>query len=124
LRISITVFILWPENPLAALGVSGGDPVSQYAAFMTNMADVQVDYEHISGLVRAMRGTLEESKDKQLFDYLVTLTLDTYKYRIPDADKKTPLRRAFARRFQKVREIEGLHRQMLACRQRADEVMS
>jgi hypothetical protein len=86
--------------------------------------DVQVDYKYIAELVRSMRGTREESKSERLFDYLVTLTLDTCKYRIPDADKKTPIRRAFARRFQKVREIDGLYRQMLSCRQRTDEVIA
>jgi hypothetical protein len=98
------------ENPVNA---SGGteDPLSQYSQFIQNAANLVNDYKHIPGCVRSMRETRKESQ--QLFDYLVTLTLDIFKYRIPNAEKKMPLRRFFARLFQRVREIDGLYRQML-----------
>lgn len=100
------------EDPAAALNLKGGDMMSLYEGFMKGMAGVLKAYKFAADLVRSIRETRKQNA--HIFEFLQTHFLDTFKYRIPNADAKSGLRRAIERRFRKVDEISGLYNQMAA----------
>ena len=71
------------------------------------MADVMGDYKCAPQLVRSMREIRNENP--QLFKYVQTHLLDSFKNRIANADNKSGMRRALERRFRKVDEIPRLY---------------
>ena len=77
-----------------------------YKNYMETFSSSVASFKFTKELVNSARQTREENA--QVFQYLVTLTLDELKYRITDADKKTPLRRSLERRFKHVDEIPNL----------------
>src|SRR5262249_51972244 len=58
-------------------------------------------------LVIALREVRSEAP--HLFDYVRVYTLDTLKYHIPDADRKSPIRRLIERQFRNPKEFYGLY---------------
>jgi hypothetical protein len=81
---------------------------------MKGMGDVIAEYQHAAGLVQSMRDVRKQ--EPWLFDFLQTVTLDSWKYRIPKAEAKSAFRRAVERRFRKVDEIPGLYEKILTLR--------
>ncbi|MGF6478044.1 hypothetical protein [Paraburkholderia sp. JPY419] len=58
--------------------------------------------------LRQMREAAFNMAAKAVYNYCLTVTLDTYKYGIENSDKKTPVRRALERKFKTPREIPNL----------------
>jgi hypothetical protein len=85
---------------------------SVYEGFRRGMADVMSDYKFAPQLVRSMRKI--RSENPQLFEYVQTHFLDSFKYRIANADNKSGMRRAVERRFRKVDEIPALYQRMFS----------
>ena len=98
------------RDPSQILGYNNSDPMSAYMGFMKGSADVLADFEHASDMIKGMRDTRKQ--DQNIYEYLVTLTLDLFKYRIPNAHQKTPIRRAIERKFKIPKEIDGLYERM------------
>lgn len=74
------------------------------------MGNVLSDYKIAPKLAEAMRGA--RNQNAMIFEYLQQHFVDTFKYRIPDADNKSPIRRGLERPFRKVEEISDLYKQM------------
>ena len=65
--------------------------------------------EILPKIISDIRGVRTDSnQEKAIYDYMVELTLDIFKYNIKNANKKTPLRRRIERKFVKVDEIPNL----------------
>lgn len=69
-------------------------------------AETLAAFEHAQAVVQSLRQLRLEDPD--LFSHAVTTVLDTIKYNIDDVESKTPIRRAFERKFKKVYEVPQL----------------
>ena len=66
----------------------------------------EIDIDAIQKIIKNMRILRETNPD--LYDYSVDFFLDLFKYRIPEANKKSAFRRRIERKLKKVEEIENL----------------
>lgn len=107
------------QDPSKVLGYDNSDAMSTFKGFTEGLAEVQAAFRTAKGMVRALREVRNERSD--LYEYLVVLTLDFLKYRIPDADQMTPVRRAIERKLRKPpSEIDGLYDHMELWRRREE----
>lgn len=98
------------SDPSQILGYDNTDLMSTYMGFMKGTGAVLADCEFASNSIKTMRQIRKE--DHNVYKYLVTLTLDVLKYKIPNADQKSPLRRAIERKFKTPNEVDGLYGHM------------
>jgi hypothetical protein len=98
-------------DPGSALGVRRDrDFPSDFRNVLGTLGYALAAYQAMEGMIRSLREA--RTQNAAIGDYLVRHMLDTFKYRIPNADKKTPIRRAIERQFRTVDEIAGLYKQM------------
>jgi len=92
---------------------TSGDVIDDFKTNSMDMINRTSDLKSIGDMIKSLRQTREEAKSNDLdavYDYLVTLMLDIYKYRIENAHKKTPIRRSIERKFKKPeKEIPNLY---------------
>ena len=98
------------RDPSKVLGYENSDFMSTYKGFMQGSTFALADFQCAKGMIEGMRETRKHNPD--IYDYMVVLTLDVFKYRIPNAQDKTPIRRAIERKFKKPNEIAGLYERM------------
>jgi hypothetical protein len=97
-------------NPTDALGVPRGqDMASTYRNVMGSTGRAVSEYQFIAGMISSLRQT--RAQNAAIGEYLVRHAIDQLKYRIPNANKKTPIRRAIERQFRSVDEVAGLYGQ-------------
>ncbi len=85
-------------------------PCDAFKYFSKFNAETLASFEFAKNFVQSVRGI--KKKKPELFSYMTTLTLDILKYKIDNADSKTPIRRAIERRFKTPREIPDLLERM------------
>lgn len=98
------------RDPSKVLGYENSDFISTYKGLMQGSTFALADFQCAKGMIEGMRETRKHNPD--IYDYMVVLTLDVFKYRIPNAQDKTPIRRAIERKFKKPNEIAGLYERM------------
>jgi hypothetical protein len=102
-------------NPGDALGVRPGkDMPSNFYNLSVGMGRVMSEYNFIALIVESIRETRAQSPS--IGDFLITHALDTFKYHIKNADKKSLIRRSIERPFCKVDEMAGLYDRMVQVR--------
>lgn len=70
-------------------------------------------YKFAGDFIKNIRNTRVNHPDSpEIYDYMVQLTLDTFKYRIENANKKSPIRRSLERMFKTPKERAGLYARM------------
>jgi hypothetical protein len=74
---------------------------------------IMAQQEYVDDMVSAVR---RAQHDPELRERMTLLTLDTLKFRIANAAKKSAVRRSLERRLARTREISGLYERMLALR--------
>jgi hypothetical protein len=90
------------------------DAGSAYMKFVKDRAFYIASIEELPGIVQSIReARLESIRDggqvsKIIYDDLVNVTVDIFKYRIDNAYNKFPLRRMLERKLKKVDEIQNL----------------
>ena len=108
--------IYFRSNPSTMMIGSSGDALTDFETHSIDMINRKVDLEFIGDMIKSLRKVREEAASNDLdavYDYLVTLTLDIYKYRIERAEKKTPIRRSIERKFKKPQqEIPNLYKKL------------
>jgi hypothetical protein len=98
-------------NPAGALNVEPGrDMISDYRKVMGAMGETLAQYKTIEKIISEVRAAWR--RDPSTGYFLTNLTLDLFKYRIPNAEKKMLIRRAIERPFRRVDEIAGLYKEM------------
>jgi hypothetical protein len=98
-------------NPGDALGIKPSkDMRSDFANLYVAMGTVMNDYKFIAKIIGSLREV--KAQNPRLGDYLITHTLDEYKYHIKNASKKSLIRRSIERPFCKVDEITRLYDRM------------
>lgn len=87
----------------------GDDFMGGMESFISEYAQVRSDFESINEPILALRDINKDTQPR-LYAYSVELLLDIYKYNIPNAHKKIPIRRSIERIFKKkgVNEIPDL----------------
>jgi hypothetical protein len=98
------------SDPAAALNLNGHDAPSLFNNFVEGVWRVTGEYEAAAPLVRSIREV--QRQEPQLFDYLQTHFLDTFKYRIANVNDKSEISRASERPFCNVDEIPNLYEQL------------
>ena len=105
--------IYYKANPSTLVLETSGDVIDDFKTNSMDMINRTSDLKSIGDMIKSLRQTREEAKSNDLdavYDYLVTLMLDIYKYRIENAHKKTPIRRSIERKFKKPeKEIPNLY---------------
>jgi hypothetical protein len=81
---------------------------SDTSAYFEETVHVKTHYEIAKGVIQNLRRVKDEDGD-ELFVFGVKVTQDIFKYRIPDAQNKTVIRRAIERKFSKPVEIPNLY---------------
>ena len=90
------------------------DMSSQYRSYMGLGSRALAEFSAIDGVIASLRKA--KGENYIIGNYLVQLTLDIFKYRIPNAEKKSAIRRSIERRFRKVNEVAGLYQRMASLR--------
>ena len=98
------------DNLALALGMAPPTTQSAHGDLMTEVGVIMAQQEYIDEMVQRMR--LARDKDAKAAEYLRVLALDTFKYRIANAMKKSAIRRAVERRLMRANEIAGLYERM------------
>ena len=93
------------SNLALALGTAEGDGLT------AEIGVIMAQQEYIDEMIQAVRRAAHDSK---VTERMKLFTLDTVKYRIANASKKSNLRRAIERRVAAVNEIAGLYERMRA----------
>jgi len=83
------------------------DWVSGFENFIDEYAIVKSDIESIKESIVALR-EIDRDAEPNLYSYTVEFLLDCYKYNIPQAYEKSPIRRKIERKFKKPDEIPNL----------------
>ena len=91
------------SNLALALGTAEGDGLT------AEIGVIMAQQEYIDEMIQAVRRAAHDSK---VTERMKLFTLDTVKYRIANASKKSTLRRAIERRVAAVKEIAGLYERM------------
>ena len=91
------------SNLALALGTAEGDGLT------AEIGVIMAQQEYIDEMIQAVRRAAHDSK---VTERMKLFTLDTVKYRIANASKKSTLRRAIERRVVAVKEIAGLYERM------------
>lgn len=99
------------NDPNLLFGSDKLDTVSTYKKHYKDTMNIFNDHRYAKEFIKSMRETRKQDED--IYRYLETFTLDNLKYRIPDAEEKTGIRRAFERIFRKPKEIPGLYKKMV-----------
>src|SRR5262249_61087098 len=76
------------------------DMSSQFRSYMGLGSRALAEFSAIDGVIASLRKA--KGENYIIGNYLVQLTLDIFKYRIPNAEKKSAIRRSIERRFRKV----------------------
>ncbi len=89
--------------------INSKDFLEGYIKYVENQSNDMSYMEILPKIISDIRGVRTASnQEKAIYDYMVELTLDIFKYNIKNADKKTPIRRRIERKFIKVDEIPNL----------------
>jgi len=91
------------SNLALALGTPEGDDLT------AEIGVIVAQQEYVDEMIKALR---RARHDPAVAKRMKLLTLDTLKYRIANASKKSAIRRAVERRLASVREIAGLYERM------------
>jgi len=86
-----------------------GDLERGLAHFIDDYARIESDLKSAPKFINGLRA-IDKSKEPKLYRYTVDFILDCLKYNIPNATKKTAIRRKIERKFRKkyVKEIPNL----------------
>lgn len=90
--------------------ISTRDAFMNYTAFSAQTIAAFETAKSMIDPIRAARKSQPERKE--IFDYMVQVALDSFKYDIDNAHEKTPFRRAIERKFKKPNEIPELYNKM------------
>ncbi len=82
------------------------DMLDAFENYIKFQAQALSTFKHSKNIVQSIRKVGQ--KAPELFAYLITETLDEWKYNIENTGSKTPIRRAIERKFKKVYEIPNL----------------
>lgn len=108
--------IYYRSNPSTLMSESSGDALTDFKMHSMNMINRLSDTKYIGDMIKSLREVREQAESKDfgaVYDYLVTLYLDIYKYRIENAQDKTPIRRSIERKFKKPeKEIPDLYQKL------------
>ena len=105
--------IYYRSNPSTLMFESSGDALDDFKTNSMDMINRTSDLKSIGDMIKSLRQVREEAKSNDLdfvYDHMLTLMLDIYKYRIENAHEKTPIRRSIERKFKKPeKEIPNLY---------------
>ena len=89
--------IYYKSNPSTLMFESSGNAIDDFKTNSMDMIHRTSDLESIGDMIKSLRQVREEAKSNDLdfvYDHMVTLMLDLYKYRIENAHNKTLIRRS------------------------------
>lgn len=105
--------IYYRANPSTIIQHATGNALRDFEKNSLEMINRTSDLKFVGEMIASLREVKQEASSNDLdfvYGHLVTLILDVYKYRIENANDKSPIRRSIERKFKKPEsEIPNLY---------------